>query len=126
MSLSSSEPDLNHLLANSSGEETMEHEELVYLDDSLNPTEQDQQVDKSETAMEVTPSDQLVIVVPEAKIVTEASLQEIVPAIGNQVTNEAEEEENENDDEEDSLDRYLDTMMIDMTMSIVKVNLLPS
>ena len=70
--------------------------------------------------LEVTPSDQLVIVVPEAKIVPEASLQEIVPATGNQVTSEVEEEENENDDEEDGLDRYLDTMMIDMTISAVK------
>ena len=62
----------------------------------------------------------MVIVVPEAKIVTEASLQELVPPIGNQATNEAEEEENENDDDEDSLDRYLHTLMIDMTMSVVK------
>ena len=93
----------------------MEHDELDFLDDSLNLTEQDQtKVDKSEAAMEVTPPDQLVNVVPKA------SLQETILATGNQVTSDVEEEENDNDEEEDVLDRYLNTMMIVMTMSLVK------
>ena len=87
----------------------------------MNLIEQDRtKVDESEAAMEVTPPDQLVNVVPEAKIVPEASLQETVPATGNQVTSDVEEEENDNDEEEDVLDRYLNTMMIVMTMSLVK------
>ena len=65
--------------------------------------------------MEVTPTDQLVID-PEAKIVPEVSLQEKVHATGNQVTSEVEEEESDDEEEEDDLD----TMMIDMTISIAK------
>ena len=70
----------------------MEHEETDILDDSLHSTEQDQtKVDESEAAMEVTPPDQQVNVVPEAKIVTVASLQETVLATCNQVTSDVEE-----------------------------------
>ena len=57
-------------------------------------------------------------VVPEAKVVTVASLQEKVPATGNQITSD-DEEEDDDDKEEYGVDKYLDTMMIDMTMSVV-------
>ena len=80
--MSSPGPDLNLLFTNSSGEDAMEHEELSLLDDSLNTTEKDHKVHKGDADMEVSPTDQLVIV-PEAMI---------APATGNQGTSGVEEE----------------------------------
>ena len=83
----------------------MEHEELSLLVDLLNNTEQDHKVDEGDADMEVSPTDQLVIV-PEAMI---------APATGNQGTSGV-EEERETEKEEDDLD----TIMLDMTMVIAK------
>ena len=73
--MSSPGPDLNLLFNNSSGEDGMEHEELSLLVDSLNTTEQDHKVDEGDADMEVSPTDQLVLV-PEAIKAHEFSLQE--------------------------------------------------
>ena len=63
--MSSPGPDLNLLFTNSGVEDAMEHEDLNLLDDSLNTTEQDHNVNEGDADMEVAPTDQLVFV-PEA------------------------------------------------------------
>ena len=53
---------------------------------------------------------------PRGKVVPEAIHQELVDNTGNKEVASDEEDE---DDEEPGLDKYLDTIMIDMTMSVV-------
>ena len=78
----------------------MEQEDHDILDDSKDFNEQDlSKVDEGETVMEVTSADQQVMVVPEAKVVPEANLQEIVPATGNQITSDDEEEDDDDKEE---------------------------
>ena len=94
----------------------MESEDLHLPDDSLS-TEQDHKVAKGETEMDVAPTYQWELV-PE-EMVEEVSLQEKVTETGNKNTTEVEEEIAKEYEYED-LDRYLDTLMLDMTMSIAR------
>ena len=107
-----SEIDVNQALALSGGEEAMGLGDIDILNDSKGNAEQDlSKVDESDSVvMDDTPVD------PQGKVVPEAIHQELVDNTNNKKVSSDEEDE---DDEEPGLDKYLDTIMIDMTMSVV-------
>ena len=107
-----SEFDVNQALNLSGGEESMEQEDLAILNESKENSEQDlPKVAESDSVIDKTPID------PQVKVVPEAIHQELVDKTGKKGVTSDEEDE---DEEEPGLDKYLDTFMIDMTMSVVK------
>ena len=79
-----SDINVNQALALSGGEESMENDDLDNLNESKENAEQD--LDKSDGVMEVTPAD------PQVKVVPEATYQELVETGNKRITSDNEDE----------------------------------